>query len=223
MKTSQSQLSDQLLRLIMEKWISKPIYIASRLCIADILSSGPKTIEEIARLTNCNSTVLYRIMRSLSSIGVFSETEYKKFSLTPMAELLKKGNAGYTYSLMFHSEWNDKAWLYLYESVKTGKTAFELAYGISLFEWLEENTEEAKLLEESNAVRARSINDAIVNTYNFSKVNKIIDLGGGKGSLLCEIMKKNPNAKGIIAELSSLVPDTNAEIKNAVCKTDVSQ
>jgi len=214
MEINQSQLSSELMRLIMEKWISKPIYIVSRLCIADILSEGPKTIEEIAEAANSNCNFLYRIMRILASIGIFSEIEYKKFCLTPMAELLRKGKTGSIYSLTFHSDWNDKAWSYLFESVKTGKTAFELAYGTPLFNWLEKNKEAAKLLNEANAIRARGIHAAIFDTYDFSKFTEIIDVGGGKGSLLMEILKQNLDAKGMIAELSFILPDVNAEIKD---------
>jgi len=115
---------------------------------------------------------------------------------------------------MFHSDWNNKAWIYLSESLKTGKTAFELAHGIPLFNWLEKNPEAAKLLYEANAIKSRTSYNAITDSYDFTGINKIIDIGGGKGTLLLEILKKNSLAKGTIAELSSMVPDAKRKIKN---------
>jgi len=118
MKTVNSETSNQLMKFIMEKWISKPIYAVSKLGIADILKSGSKTIEEIASMSNTHSPTLYRIMRALASVGIFTEVEYKKFALTPMAEMLQIGEIGSVYSLMFHSDWNDMAWAKLSESYR---------------------------------------------------------------------------------------------------------
>jgi len=224
MKTSNPETSNQLMRFIMEKWISKPINIISKLCIADILKSGPKTTDDIASISNTHSPTLYRIMRALASVGIFTELENKKFDLTPMAEMLQTGEAGSVYSLMFHSDWNDKAWEQLLESTRTGKTAFELAHGMPLFEWLEKNPEAAKLLHEANNIKAQNSHVLINNYYDFSNVKKIIDIGGGKGAILMEILKKNPHISGIIAELPSAIPEADKEIsKNGIqdrCRTE---
>jgi hypothetical protein len=125
---------------------------------------------------------------------------------------------------MFHSDWNDKAWEQLLESTRTGKTAFKLAHGMPLFKWLEKNPEAAKLLHEANNIKAQNSYVVINNYYDFSNVKKIIDIGGGKGTLLLEILKKNPHASGIIAELPSVIPEADKEIsKNGIqnrCRTE---
>lgn len=213
MKTSHSEMSNQLMKFIMEKWISKPIHAISKLGIADILKSGPKIIDDIASISNTHCPTLYRIMRALASVGIFTEVEDKKFALTPMAEMLQTGQAGSVYSLMFHSDWNDKAWTKLIECIRTGKTAFELAQGLPLFKWLEKNPEAAELLHRANNIKAQNSYAIITDFYNFSNVKKIIDIGGGKGALLLEILKKNTHTKGIIAELLSTIPEVDKEIK----------
>lgn len=213
MKTRNSKTSNQLMKFIMEKWISKPIYAVSKLGIADILKNGPKTIEDIASMSNTHCPTLYRIMRALASVGIFTEVEYKKFALAPMAEMLQTGKSGSVYSLMFHSDWNDKAWTKLIECIRTGKTAFDIAQGMPLFKWLEKKPKAAELLHEANNIKTRNSHAIINDFYNFSSVEKIIDIGGGKGSLLLEILKKNPHINGIIAELPSVIPETDKEIK----------
>ena len=112
MKTSNPETSNQLMRFIMEKWISKPFNKISKLCIADILKSGPKTTDDIASISNTHSPTLYRIMRALASVGIFTELENKKFDLTPMAEMLQTGEAGSVYSLIYYQSFNKRSGCY---------------------------------------------------------------------------------------------------------------
>lgn len=128
-------LSAQLMKFIVGKWISKPIYVAAELGIADMLAESPKSIEELAQKSRSHAPFLYRMMRALASVGIFSETEGRLFELTPMAECLKKG-AMRSIALLFHSDWNDKAWEYFMDSIKTGGTPFEKAHGKSVSDWL---------------------------------------------------------------------------------------
>ena len=67
------------------------IYAAAKLGIADLLDAGPRTAEELARLAGVHAPSLYRLLRALSSIGVFSETSPATFALTPTAQRLRTG------------------------------------------------------------------------------------------------------------------------------------
>jgi len=86
---------------------SKPIYVAAELGIADMLAEGSKTIQELAQLSQSHAPFLYRMMRALASVGIFSEVDEKRFELTPMADLLKRG-AMRPVALLFNSDWSDK-------------------------------------------------------------------------------------------------------------------
>ncbi len=136
MKPNELPPPAQLMKFIVGRWISKPIYVAVELGIADMLAEGPKSIEELAQASQSHAPSLYRMMRALASVGIFFETEAKRFELTPMAEYLKTG-AMRSIALMFNSGWSDKAWGYFLDSVKTGVTAFEKAHGMSVSDWLE--------------------------------------------------------------------------------------
>ena len=114
----------EIMKFILGKWISKPIYVVAKLKIADILSDGPKSIKELAQTTESHAPSLYRIMRALACLDIFSELHDGRFALTPMAECLKS-DALRPIALMMHSDWHDKAWGNLFESVKTGEKAAE--------------------------------------------------------------------------------------------------
>jgi len=204
MKPNQLPPPAQLMKFIVGKWISKPIYVAAELGIADMLAEGPKSIEELAQTSQSHAPSLYRMMRALASVGIFFETEGKRFELTPMAEYLKTG-AMRSIALLFNSDWSDKAWGYFMDSVKTGVTAFEKAHGMPVSDWLEINPRAAEVFNEANAVKAANSHRAIVDVYDFSGINKLTDVGGGLGALMAEILIANPLMKGIVADIPSVI------------------
>jgi len=207
MKLNELPPPAQLMKFIVGKWISKPIYAAAELCIADMLVDGPKSIEELAQLSQTHAPTLYRMMRALASVGIFSETQDKQFELTPMAELLKTG-AMRSFALMFNSDWSDKAWGYFLDSVKTGDTAFEKAHGMPVSDWLEQNPHTAAVFNEANAIKAASSHRAIIDVYDFSSIRILTDVGGGLGTLLVAILKANTYMKGIVADIPSVIQKT---------------
>lgn len=206
MKIKQEAPQVQLMKFIVGKWISKPIYVAAELGIADLLRDGPKSIETLALESQVHAPSLYRMMRALASVGIFAELEPEIFELTPMAELLKTGAMRST-ALMFNAEWSDKAWLYFLDSIKTGSTAFEKAHGMPVFDWLEANPGPAQVFNQANAIKAASSHRAIVDVYDFSGIRKITDVGGGLGHLMAEILIANPSVEGVVADIPSVIED----------------
>ena len=63
----------RLMQYIVGKWISKPVYAAAELGIADILAEGPKSIEELAERSGTHPAPLYRMMRALASVGIAAD------------------------------------------------------------------------------------------------------------------------------------------------------
>jgi hypothetical protein len=84
----------QLDQMITGYWISQAIYAAAKFGIADHLKDGPKAVGELAAATSTNPDALYRLLRALASVGVFTEGEARHFALTPLAEPLRSDVAG---------------------------------------------------------------------------------------------------------------------------------
>ena len=202
----------QLMQFILGKWISKPIYVAAELGIADMLADGPKSVDELARLSETHSPSLYRLMRALAAVGIFSETNDKCFELTPMAECLKTGVMR-PVALMFHSDWHDRAWDNLLYGVKTGEAAFDYAHGMPLFEWFKDNPSAAQIYNQANALKAGSSHRVIVDAYDFSGITTLTDVGGGTGALMAEILTVYPSMHGVVADIPSVVRQAKTEIQ----------
>ncbi|MCP4134203.1 MAG: methyltransferase [bacterium] len=205
--TESMQASQQMMQFITSKWITKPIYIAAKLGIADILSNGPRSVQEIAKETGTYEPYLYRVLRALAGVGIFSEQENRVFELTPMAESLQTG-AMRSLALMFLSDWHNKAWEELFDCVKTGKIPFEEAFGMQAFEWLGKNPEAGEIFNEAQSIKAAISHSHIINYYDFTEINTLTDIGGGYGGLMIAILGANPHIKGTIADLPEVVKKT---------------
>jgi hypothetical protein len=208
----------QMMQLILGKWISKPIYVAAELGIADMVADGPKSIDELAHMSKVHAPSLYRVMRALAGVSIFTETSEKRFSLTPMAECLKTG-AMRSIALMFNSDWHDKAWENVLYSVRTGKAAFDKAHGMPIFEWFRKHPRAAHIYHEANAIKAMTSHRAIIDAYDFSDIARLTDVGGGHGALMAEILGANPAMRGVVAELPSVVKEAREFIHNRGLQT----
>ena len=71
-------------------------------------------------------------MRTLASLGIFTEDTSHRFTLTPLGEALKAGAPGSARAsiLTLASEWMSHGWDQLLYSVQTGKGGFEKSLGM---------------------------------------------------------------------------------------------
>jgi hypothetical protein len=114
------------------------IYVAAKLNIADLLSKGPTTVEELANRCNTHAPTLYRLLRALASLGIFKEIEPMKFGLTELAELLR---SDVTESLKNRALWIGEPWRWhsfgeLLYSVQTGQPSFNRVFDQNIFDYL---------------------------------------------------------------------------------------
>jgi len=207
---------DQMMQWITSKWITKPIYVVSELGIADLMCDGPKNVEVLADKTDTHPPTLYRLLRALSSVGIFVETDDRVFGLTPLARCLLS-DAMRPMVRMFLSGWHDKAWNGLNYTVRTGKPGFDHAFNKSTFEWMEENPEERAILDQGQGLKAISFAEAVIETYDFSDFNSICDVGGGQGAFLIKLLAIYPRMKGFVADL----PEAVISAEKAIAKADL--
>lgn len=204
----------QIMQWITSKWITRPLYIVSELGIADLIQDGTTSVEALAEKTGTHAPTLYRVLRALSSVGIFVETDNRAFGLTPLSECLLS-NALRPIARMFLSEWHDKAWNGLHHTIKTGEPAFDHSFGKPSFEWLEENPRERSILDQGQASKAIGFIQSILEFYDFTNFNTICDIGGGQGTFLLHLLSANPHLHGYVADLPEAVISANKEILKA--------
>ena len=88
-------------------FISRAICVVARLGIADLLKDGPLDTETLAAAAGVHAPTLYRVLRTLASVGIFAEGEDGRFGLTPQAEPLRSDapDSIRAYILLLDEEW----------------------------------------------------------------------------------------------------------------------
>ncbi len=205
---------DQMMQWITSKWITRPIYVAVELGIADHLAAGPLSVDALAEKTKTHASTLYRLLRALAAVGVFTETEKRMFGLTPLAECLLADRMR-PMIRMFLSDWHDKTWSTLDYTVRTGKPSFDHAFGQPAFEWLEANPEARAIMDQGQGLKAMGFSQAVMAAHDFSGVDSICDIGGGQGVFLISLLKVYPEIKGIVADLPGAVTASEKAISVA--------
>src|SRR5215472_8417582 len=162
--------------LILGKWVSQAVSVAAKLGIADLLKDGPRTCDELARANQVDEAALFRLLRALASVGVFTEVGSRTFGLTPMAEFLRSDVHGSLRAVatMSGEDWTWRPWGKLYQSVKTGERAFDRIFGVAPFTYLAENSSAAAIFDESMTGWSMQNSAAVAAAYDFSGIETLI-------------------------------------------------
>lgn len=205
----------QMLWMAMSKMIARPIYVAAKLGVADLLRDGPRTTAELARKTRAHEPSLYRLLRMLSGVGVFAETAPRTFALTPPAELLKDEPGSLRGAVLYYNDpFCERAWNNLLYSVETGKPGFNKGHGRPMYDYLSKNRRAAKVFNGGMTSVSANMICAVAEGYDFSGIRRLVDVGGGQGALMIAILKRYPAMRGIVYD----TPKVAAEATEAIAR-----
>jgi hypothetical protein len=197
-----------IIEMVQNFYTSRAIGVAADLNLAEHLRSSEKSIKELATLTNAHEESLYRLMRMLSSQGVFVETKNKYFKNNRLSKSLLDQQDSMRHMVIHQVNginWN--MFEELDHVVKTGENAAQKILGMDVFEYLEKNPDKNEIYNHAMTNSSLMLSYAILSEYNFSKSKSIIDIGGGQGVLLAMILHKNKNATGKIFDLPHVAKD----------------
>ncbi|CCV07281.1 conserved hypothetical protein [Mesorhizobium metallidurans STM 2683] len=197
----------ELIRMVNEYRVSQAISVAATLGIADHIKDGKRSATELASLTDTHPRALYRLMRALAAAGLFHEGEDELFSLTPLGGALRS-DAEYSaapWAAFVGRPYYRQAWSELLYSIQTGKNAFHHTHGKGVWEYRAEHPEESAIFDRAMAANSRGAAAAILAAYDFSPFPIIMDVGGGQGSLLAEVLAATPGSRGILFDQPHVV------------------
>jgi hypothetical protein len=180
--------------------IAGAISCLAQMGIPDLLEAGPKSAAELANQIGADSEALYRLMRATASVGVLSEGPDGKFSETPMSAVLRSNGKPSLRALaiMGGREWHGRGWSQLEYCVRTGKQATEQLYGMPIFEYFKQHSDEWQIFNDAMTSISTGDSPAVVDAYSFEGIRTIVDVGGGHGLLLATILERNPQMKGTL-------------------------
>jgi hypothetical protein len=204
-------------RLITGFQVSQAIHVAATLGIADHLADGPRSSDELAQATESHPRSLYRLLRALAAIGLLHEDEERRFSLTPLGELLRRdvpeslaGSAAYVGRPYY---W--QAWANLLYSVRTGENAFRHVHGVDVWAYRAEHPEESEIFDRAMESLTRGAGAALIEAYDFGRFATVVDVGGGNGTLLAQVLAAHPALQGLLFDQPHVVAGAECVLQEA--------
>jgi hypothetical protein len=205
-----------LLRMVTGYWVSQALYVVAKLGIADLLRDGAQESAALARATGMHTHALYRMLRTLASVGVFVEDEAGRFRLTPIGACLQTGSPGSLRAwTMAAGEELYRAWGDILYSVQTGKTAFEHVFGMRTYDYRAHHPAAAAVFNTAMTEWTTLATQAIVAAYDFSSFARVVDVGGGHGQFLTALLHAYPRLQGVLYELPYVAAGAQQQVAAA--------
>ena len=187
--------------------VSQAISVAAKLYLADHLADGAQTLSRLAEKTNTHEPSLYRLLRALTSVGVFRKNSDGAYENSPLSEVLRSDDPhslrAAAHMICDREHWHSHG--NLLHSVKTGETAFDHTFGMPVFPYFAEHPEVAEIFDNAMTSFSAPVAEAVAAVYDFSQAATIADIGGGHGLLLATALKSAPQAKGILFDQPQVV------------------
>ena len=195
---------------------SAALHAAAKLNIADLLANGPRSVSDLAEAAGVNEDALYRILRALASLGIFAEAGPRRFALSPAAEALRTGTPESIRDLVvwignpFHFE----VWAQTPYSVRTGRPAVELVCGKPCFEAMAGRPEVAREFHDGMTCFSAMLAPALLDAYDFTGVKTLMDVAGGHGYILSEVLARYPNMQGVLFDMPGVVEGAESRMRS---------
>jgi SAM-dependent methyltransferase len=193
-----------LLHMIWGLHISRAVYLAAELGVADLLAEGPRTAVDLAQVTQTDESALYRVLRLLAALGVLTEPEPRLFGLTVLGDRLRSDvPASMRNWALLADTLGFGAHEPIVDAVRTGKTGTEIAYGTGTMEQVRGDAQRAARFDAAMSERTAAFAASVAAAYDFTGMRVIADIGGGNGTLLAAILRRHQRLRGILFD----VPD----------------
>jgi ubiquinone/menaquinone biosynthesis C-methylase UbiE len=189
--------------------IPRALTTAAQLRLDEHLSDGPRDAAALAAATGTDADTLYRLLRALAAAGIFIEHRDGRFELAPMGHYLRFARSG-----MVGDEAH-RAWDNLLYTLQTAQPAFDHVYGMSFYDYLTQRPETSANFNEFMTATSGSWLKAAVAACDLTGAGTVVDVGGGQGGFLAELLGINPGLRGILLDLPEAVADAPAVLSAA--------
>ncbi|MDX1500783.1 MAG: methyltransferase [Thermoanaerobaculia bacterium] len=202
------------MEILLGRSLARSVSVAAELALADRLARGAVTVSDLAVSAGVHEEALYRLLRALAAFGIFRELDGRRFENSELSEPLRGDHPG---SLRAQAEWIDGplcwgAWGRLDHSVRTGRPAFDEVFGMPWFEYLEQSAPDRERFDAAMGAATRGTARAVAEAYDYSGVETLVDVGGGRGDLLAAILERHPSVGGVLMDRPEVVRRASARL-----------
>jgi len=184
-------------------WQSRVLYVAARLDIASVLGDEYLTADEIAARVSAQPGATYRLLRMLVAMGIFEEISPRVYKNNKLSAHLRTDHPKNVRAmiLMHNSEEMSRPWYeQLERGVRSGDVPFTLAYGQQLFAYMDSHAEFDNLFSRAMDSVEALTGDSFATDFDWGRFERVIDVGGAKGSKSVTILKRHLNLKALVVD-----------------------
>ncbi|WP_328552183.1 MULTISPECIES: methyltransferase [unclassified Streptomyces] len=196
---------------------------AARLGVADALDDTPMTADDLAAAVKTQPKTLRRLLRALSSQGVFVERPDGTFAHTEMSRLLREDDP---HSLRYIALWCTEPWTWnvwpkLDEAVRSGRNVFEDVYDKEFFQYLNEDApESAHVFNRAMTTSSSQSAQDVAALLDLRGVKSVADIGGGQGHVVASLLEKHPGMHGTLLDLPGVVENADPRLRGGGALAD---
>ena len=195
-----------MMQMILGQGVTFALGALARLEVADHMSLELQPVELLATKSKVLPDTLYRVLRMLASIGVFTQ-DGRNFGLTPIGELLRKDapRSLRNMAIMMTDPWNVHAYMNLNGSIRDGRDGVTHAFGKNAWELFKEDATQLHQFQLAMTDFTVILLDPLMEAYDFSSIHRLADVGGGHGTLIAGLLKRQPKLQGVLFDLPEVV------------------
>jgi SAM-dependent methyltransferase len=192
------------------------LYVAAKLGVADALVPEPQAVDALAHSVGAQSNILRRVLRGLAAEGVLDEHDDGRFSLTPLGNCLRSDvSSSLRGAIIARGDLYYGAAAGLLEAVQQGGVPFEHVHSVGFFEYLAQHPERGAEFQASMVDRSRHEAAEVVAAYDFGCFGRLVDVGGGHGVLLTEILMAVPRLRAVLLDRPQVVDRARERLEAA--------
>jgi hypothetical protein len=191
------------------------LHVAVTLEIADRIAAGITEIDALAAASKADRDSLHRVLRHLVAKGVFEEPSPGRFALNEAARGLLEPGAKIGFNLDGFGGRMAHAWGSLLAAVRTGAPAYHTIFGLPFWEDLQAHPILAESFDALMGPGHGTPDAEVLIAGDWDAVRTVVDVGGGTGSLLAEILRAHPGVRGTLVDLPATVARSRAVFQKA--------
>lgn len=192
--------------LLTGAWHSRALHTAAQLKIADVIGDGEKTLAELVTALGTNSDFTFRLLRGLLTLGFFEENN-GRYKNSALSNAIRSTGSMYAAVVMLGMPCHSLAWMSMSQAVKTGQSASRCAFGETCWDYMAKHPDDFSMFNAAMVSFSSVTVPALLPLFEWSKFQKIIDVGGGHGGFLKHLLPIHTKASYSIAELESVCKD----------------
>ncbi len=193
----------RLAELLMGSRITLALRIVVERGVADLLGDTAQSVEELSPAAGIPAQALRRLLRALSYVGVFEEHADGRFSNTEVSAYLRTdANPSLReMSLILNDDAVLRGWQQLEQVLQTGNPAFAAVNGQTFFEHIASDAKRSETMARFMKGIYGPEGPRIAAGFAFGRFKKIMDVGGGPGHILADILRAHPQTEGAVFDL----------------------